>query len=511
MYTHIDGPHARVPVGQFKIGRIAQNCMPHLTNSVATDPEVGDPVWAAREGMVAFAGHPLVVSGRVTGVLALFARHPLSDCLLDALKVVADTLALGIVRKQAENALRESEQRFRQLFEANPHPMWVFDSETTEFLAVNDAAIHHYGYSRAQFLAMNIQRIEAVPLVSGLGRAARIRQHRLASGQARQVEVAANPIEFGGRPGTLVLAFDVTDRKLLEDQLKQAQKPDSIGQLASGIAHEINTPIQYIGDNTTFLGDTFRDLAELLTLYRSAGDDPILRDKANQAADAADVDYLLEEAPRAIGQTLDGVKHVAGIVKAMKEFAHPGTNEKAPVDLNHSIQTVITVARNEWKYVAEIETEFAPDLPPVPALPGELNQVFLNLLVNAAHAVKSANGSDGPKGTIRFITRRSGNAVEVRISDSGCGIPPEIQERIFDPFFTTKPVGQGTGQGLTIAHTAVTKHHGGSLSFESEVGKGTTFIVRLPVSGSVLTDSERIRLPDRALVQQLATGTGSVS
>ncbi|MBA4062985.1 MAG: hypothetical protein C0501_04620 [Isosphaera sp.] len=379
-------------------------------------------------------------------------------------------------RERAASALRESEERYRQLFEANPHPMWVYDTATGRFLAVNDAAVAHYGYPRAAFLGLTVGEVEDHdPPAAGSGPA----RHRLASGEVRQVEVSSRPIEFLGRPARLVLAIDVTDRKVLEDQLKQAQKLESIGQLAAGIAHEINTPIQYIGDNTTFLAGALADLGRVARLYRAAGDDPAAQAGAARAAEEADLDYLLDEAPRAIGQTLDGVKHVARIVQAMKEFAHPGTDEKVPVDLNRAVETVVAVARNEWKYVAEVVTDLDPDLAPVPGLPGELNQVFLNLLVNAAHAVKAAN-PDGVKGTITLSTRRAGAAAEVRVADTGCGIPEAIRGRVFDPFFTTKPVGQGTGQGLALAHAVVVKRHGGTIAFESESGRGTTFVIRLP-------------------------------
>jgi signal transduction histidine kinase len=301
-----------------------------------------------------------------------------------------------------------------------------------------------YGYTRDEFLSMTIRDISLdaprenrVPVSSKHGA---LNRHRHKSGEIRTVEVAANSIEFGGRPAKLALVLDMTERLVLEDQLKQAQKLESIGQLAAGIAHEINTPIQYIGDNTNFLAGAFRDVGVVLTLYRKAQSDPAAASEATRAAEETDLDYLLEESPRAIAQTLEGVNHVARIVKAMKVFAHPGTDEKVPIDLNHAIETVIAVARNEWKYTAEVVTNFAPDLPAVPGLAGELNQVFLNLLVNAAHAVQSIHSSEGCKGSITFTTRRIENLVEVRITDTGCGIPEAIRGRIFDPFFTTKPV-----------------------------------------------------------------------
>jgi PAS domain S-box-containing protein len=298
----------------------------------------------------------------------------------------------------------------------------------------------------------------------------------------------------GDDVGILLLGADITERKLMQSQLAQAQKLESIGLLAAGIAHEINTPIQYVGDNILFLRESFHDLSTLLehyaALYRMCRDGTLTASVLRQidaTAAAIDVDYLLAEIPTAIQQSLEGVERVATIVRAMKEFSHPGTKEKVSVDLNKAIENTITVARNEWKYVAEMATDLDPDLPLVPCVPGELNQVILNILVNAAHALGDVVG-DGTreKGTITVSTRQVGEAVEIRIADTGPGIPEAIRDKIFDPFFTTKEVGKGTGQGLAIAHTVVVEQHGGQLTFETTEGEGTTFIIRLPLALSEL-------------------------
>ena len=279
-------------------------------------------------------------------------------------------------------------------------------------------------------------------------------------------------------------------RKLMEIQLRGAQKLESIGQLAAGIAHEINTPTQYIGDNVRFLEASFGDLKEvqdqygkLLQAAKSNAATPDLVAETEACLRRLDPDFLMGEIPRAIQQTLEGVDRVTKIVRAMKEFSHPGTEEKTPVNLNRALETTLTVARNEWKYVARIETDLDPDLPLVPCLPGEFNQVILNLVVNAAHAIADVNdGGAKGKGVITASTRRSGDWVEVRIQDTGAGIPEKIRHKIFDPFFTTKPVGKGTGQGLAMAHTAIVDRHQGTLTFETEVGAGTVFIIRLPLN-----------------------------
>jgi signal transduction histidine kinase len=275
--------------------------------------------------------------------------------------------------------------------------------------------------------------------------------------------------------------------RVTQSSLLQAQKLESVGQLAAGIAHEINTPIQFIGDNVNFLGGAFEDLnsvraaAEALAAASLEGDARSAVERFHQALEDADIEFLVEEIPAAVDQTLDGVKRVASIVQALKDFSHPGSDEKEPLDINHALENTLTVARNEWKYHAEAVTDLDPALPPVPALSGPLHQVFLNLVVNAAHAVADQVGDGGEKGTITVSTRLDGGWAEVRISDTGTGIPAEIRERVFDPFFTTKEIGKGTGQGLSIAHTVVAARHGGELSFETTPGEGTTFIVRLPL------------------------------
>ncbi|GEM_PF-1673541 len=287
----------------------------------------------------------------------------------------------------------------------------------------------------------------------------------------------------------LIVAADVTERRRLETQLRQAQKLESIGQLAAGIAHEINTPTQFVGDNIRFLQDAFRDLAGVLAHYarlldaaRTGRPDARLITGIEQALEEADLDYLREEIPKAIEQSLDGVDRVAKIVRSMKEFSHPGTREKQLVDLNKAIESTITVARNEWKYVAEMVTEFDPDLPRVPCWVSDFNEVILNMVVNAAHAICDVVGDSGEKGRITVATRPAGDHVEVRISDTGTGIPEDIRARIFDPFFTTKEVGKGTGQGLAVAHRVIVEQHGGTIDVESRVGEGTTFLIRLPIS-----------------------------
>jgi PAS domain S-box-containing protein len=279
-----------------------------------------------------------------------------------------------------------------------------------------------------------------------------------------------SPIRDGdGRVvGAAHVAWDVTHIKQMERQIAHVQKLESIGQLAAGIAHEINTPIQYIGDNARFLQEAFRDMVSYAGTHT-----------AHLPPD--DFDYLRNEIPKALEHLLDGVEQVAHIVGAMKEFSHPGPMEKIPVDINRGIESTILVSKNEWKYVAEVTTDLDPELPPVPCLAGDFNQVLLNLIVNAAHAIEETLGGSGIKGSIHISTRKQAAFAEIRVSDNGCGIPKAIQAKVFDPFFTTKPVGKGTGQGLALAHSVIVQKHKGSIRVESEPARGTTFIIRLPL------------------------------
>jgi signal transduction histidine kinase len=294
--------------------------------------------------------------------------------------------------------------------------------------------------------------------------------------------VARRTAEVEARGAQLEAAM--TELQAAQATLLHSHKLLAIGQLAAGIAHEINTPAQYVSDNTTFLETAFAKLLKVIEACKAAiGPDapPGAAEAARAALKASRFDYLAREVPRAIAQSLEGLERIRTIVVAMKEFSHPSTGAKAPTPLNDAIATTITVARNEWKYVAELVTDFDPAVAEVPCLRDELGQAVLNLIVNAAHAIGEVTqeGKLG-LGTIRVTTRRDGDHVEIAVADTGAGIKPEHRARMFEPFFTTKPVGKGTGQGLAIVYSVVRDKHGGEIRFDSEVGKGTTFTIRLP-------------------------------
>lgn len=293
----------------------------------------------------------------------------------------------------------------------------------------------------------------------------------------------------------------------MEIQLQHQAKLESIGQLAAGIAHEINTPTQFIGDNIRFLSDGFSELTALFDQYQkviqNCKEGDLVSGQINQVHESiaqSDLDYLMTEIPNAIDQSLDGVERVAKIVKAMKEFSHPGGDEMSRTDLNQAIDSTLTVARNEWKFVAELVKDLDPDLPPVPCRPAEFNQVILNLVINATHAIADAlDDTSQGKGILKVTTRAYERWVEIRIQDTGTGIPDEAREKIFDPFFTTKPVGKGTGQGLAIAHNVIVDRHNGLIDFETKSGQGTTFIIRLPMDGNPLDFEQAVDLGNRTL------------
>jgi len=291
-----------------------------------------------------------------------------------------------------------------------------------------------------------------------------------------------------GRAGMRMERCEETQRS--ESQSAHSQRMRSIGQLASGIAHEINTPTQYVGDNLRFLKDAFMDINGLLRggveLLEAVRTGTVTPDRVRRLAadyERADLGYVMAEIPGAIEHAMDGVERISRIVRALKEFAHPGMDEKSTADLNMIIETTLTVARNEWKYVADLVTDFDPSLPPIPCHPAEINQVILNLVINAVHAIEDVPRQGTPrKGVITVRTRCRGGWAEIQIGDNGIGIPEDIRPHIFDPFFTTKAIGRGTGQGLAICYPVIVEKHGGVITFESEVGCGTIFTLRLPLA-----------------------------
>jgi PAS domain S-box-containing protein len=308
------------------------------------------------------------------------------------------------------------------------------------------------------------------------------------SGITRRLRWVVTPGEMRGEPCLRGLMLDITQQRKLESDLQQAQKLESVGRLASGVAHEINTPVQFITDNVHFLRDSTIELAAFIEALRASNQAVLDGAPSLQAASAAaateaqvDLPYLLDDMPKAFQGCIEGLKRVATIVRSMKEFAHPDSTEKSGIDLNRAIQSTLVIASNEYKYVAEMETHFG-EIPTVMCHAGEVNQAVLNIIVNAAHAIGDVVKDTHGRGKITVTTRQEDDSVIISIADTGGGIPEHIRARIFDPFFTTKEVGKGTGQGLAIARSVLVDKHDGDLTVETEVGVGTTFHLRLPIA-----------------------------
>jgi PAS domain S-box-containing protein len=397
------------------------------------------------------------------------------------------------------HTLATSEARHRAVIDSMQDAHIVADAER-RILAFNPAAERIFGYSASEITGKSVSSLlpeasqerharDYAQYETGGGRSVvdRVRElhARRKSGEIFAIDMMLSAFKVDGEQLFSAVIRDISSRKAMEQQLLRAQKLEAVGQLAAGIAHEINTPTQYVGDNIRFLKDSFREILALIERLRQLGDTAtdgrILSADLGKALQETDTDYLLAEVPTAIDQSIDGVDRVSKIVRAMKDFSHPAT-ERTPLDINRAIASTATVASNEWKYIAELRTDFDPDLPAVPVMPGDFNQVILNMIVNAAHAIGDVVGDGGSsRGTITLATRRVDDRAEIRISDTGCGMTPEVAARIFDPFFTTKAVGKGTGQGLAMAHNVVVVRHGGTIKVESTPGVGTTFIIRLPL------------------------------
>ena len=295
--------------------------------------------------------------------------------------------------------------------------------------------------------------------------------------------------EQGNRAGDVHVATDIRERKQLEVELAHAHRLESIGELAAGVAHEINTPIQFVSDSVRFLGEVLEDLMafqsqhdQLRTAAANVEGCAAIIEQLEATAEEIDLEFVQEETPKAVARTVDGLDRVATIVKALKQFSHPGSDEMAPSDLNRIIENTLTVAKNEYKYVAEVEVDLCDDAEII-CHPGDLGQVLINLVVNAAHAINDQVGGSGQMGKIVLRTLEADGGLVVEVADTGGGIPAEIQDRVFEPFFTTKEMGKGSGQGLALAHNVIVKKHGGRLGFDVEDGVGTTFRIWLPKQG----------------------------
>lgn|GEM_PF-423624 len=403
------------------------------------------------------------------------------------------------VLKLSKQALKKSEKKFRAIIENSNDAIYLL--QNNQFVLVNKRFTELFGLNKKDVLAKNFDFMSLVAPESKKLIADRLKNREKGiipspqyeffaingDGQKLLLEVSTTEIELETGIAVQGVLRDITEKQQLEVQLRSAQRLESIGQLAAGVAHEINTPVQFIGDNLNFIKPGIVDLIKLTSEMEKVINQGTISEEDKQTINEKikdiDVEYLAEEIPNAINETIDGVDRVSEIVRAMKEFTHPGKKEMSPTNINKLLSDTIVVAKNEWKYVANLTTEFDENLPPVMCLAGELNQVFLNLIINSSHSISERltemEGKD--RGEIKISTLLENNNVKIIFRDNGKGIPEEIKDRVFDPFFTTKDVGKGTGQGLAIAYNLIVEKHFGKISFESEVGKGTEFNITLPL------------------------------
>lgn len=411
-------------------------------------------------------------------------------------------------QKQAELAIMESEEKFSAMANSATDPIIMVD-ETDQVVFWNTASEETFGFTAEDIAGCKLhewivpeeyrqlfKKIFSPVIKTGkgkiIGKTLEVEALRK-DGKRLPIELSVSSVQIKGRWHVIGILRDISSRKeaerehqMLDIQLRQAQKLESIGQLAAGIAHEINTPTQFVGDNTSFLQEAISDYSQLLNCYerlatavKNEEDTTSILTTIKNTIDEIDLEFLQEEIPKSIEQSLDGLSRISRIVRAMKEFSHPGTTDKTSTNLNKAIKSTIEVSRNEWKYHADLNTEFDESLPQVTCLPDEINQVFLNLIVNAAHAIAEKDADR--KGIITITTKSLDDSVQLTVNDSGAGIPEAIRERIFDPFFTTKKVGKGTGQGLSIAYSVIVDKHNGTIKVDSVEGKGSTFTITLPV------------------------------
>lgn len=415
-------------------------------------------------------------------------RHQERLFLMEA----AERLGSILSRRRAEEEIAATKRHLEVLLETTKIRLSVIDENgTVRYVDPWQKKVHgdFQGASvDAYFLARNVQDADWIQnvLEALRDRKKTAFEHRLRGPDDAIAQTTAIPYQdpTGDSWCVATITVDVTEQKRLESALNHARRMESVGRLAAGVAHELNTPIQYIGDNLSYLAEAFHHVFRLVEAMHHAAAElgPSAAENHSQLLQAFDWEYHRDEVPKALEESLRGVEQVAHIVRAMKVFSHHGGREKQDVDLHRMLQAAIDISRNEWKNVATIQTEFDPKLQKVPLHAAEFNMAVVNLIVNAAQAIAERPDLTSRPGIIVVRTKTLDDWVEIQVEDNGPGIPKEIQDRVFDAFFTTKEVGKGTGQGLTTAHHTIVKMHGGTLQFRSKPGEGTIFFIRIPRS-----------------------------
>lgn len=399
-------------------------------------------------------------------------------------------------KKTYDTTIREETSLIRIILESLPVGIMLVKPDDHRIALVNKMTCSLFGAPAEQIVGRECHDFicpaeRGCCPITDLGQVIDQAERQLIGSDRREIPVLKSVIEiqYNGESHLLESFIDITERKHLEAQAVHSKKLESIGQLAAGIAHEINTPTQFVNDNLRFLQDSFSDIKSLISLQEDLKKAIVDESKAKSILaeiecieEAIDLEFLLEDIPNAIVQGREGAGRIAEIVAAMKAFSYPGQSEKVAVDINEAIRTTVTVTRSEWKYVAELELDLADDLPMVQGYLGDINQAMLNIIVNAAHAIAEKKEEQPDfKGLITISTRLTDDWLEIHIGDNGPGVPENILDCVFDPFFTTKEVGKGTGQGLTIAQKVVEGMHSGKLRIETEKDRGSTFIILLPL------------------------------
>lgn len=440
----------------------------------------------------------------VDGVEAVvFAGFPTGDRvkLKDLIETYGHMAGMIVQRTRAVDELRRSRLRFQVLIDNSPVGIMVINSQKV-IVEINEAALNLLRRDRLSVVGRPCCDFICVP---GEGKCPvfdlneKLEQQEIMlydiDRTAIPVLKSVSRIDMDGENFVIETFMDLRERKKeeherlqLEKKLYQAQKLEGLGIMAAGIAHEVNTPIQYVGDNIRFVQDALVSLVDsvekykglLLRVAQKYPEDNISGHVAD-IDDSVDIEFIQAELPSALSQAKEGIDRVAKIVNAMKDFSHVDDSEREAADINRSCDGACIITKNVWKYCASLEKDLQPDLPFVDCYLADINQLIINLIINAAHAIQDAKEIKSEKGKIRVSTRVDKKEVIISVSDNGTGIPCEVRDKVFAPFFTTKVVGRGTGQGLSMAYASVVDKHGGRIWFETETGVGTTFYIALPI------------------------------
>lgn len=480
---------AIVTPGQGLVGRAVGRGGPEWAPDLQTIPGFVRAEVSARSGLTSGLALPVESNGQVVAALEFYSseRRERNESFLQLLAHAGAILGPVADRQQSRVALARARRESDDLIRSLPCALVAVDGQG-RISHYNELAMKMLGWGRRVWqssyleapLPPALEEIRASIFRCLIDQVAftmdPVRIPRSDGGRiSLDVSLRPLPARSGEAPGALLVATDISEVENLQAAVATSQRLESIGQLAGGIAHELNTPMQYLGDNVQFLDRAFADLARVVECG---------------VAGAPDVDprFLMEEIPKALSDSREGVEQVAHIVRAMKELSDHDSGAGVPTDLNDLVRSVVTVSRNLWKFVADMELDLCADLPQVPCHTGSLSRALANLIVNAAEAIADVARVSGEKGSIRIQTLLDGAWAELRIADTGPGIPESLRARVFDPFFSTKGSGTATGQGLAITQSVIVDGHGGKLRFESVVGRGTTFFVRLPVVALLPTE-----------------------